>query len=167
LANALAFVHAYRKLRRISRRRGSGAASCRLVLTHPQRARALLLPVLVTYLAAALTKGVVEQGLRGQPPRARLCAGIFAGFVALPLEAAAATMKWTVPHGAPASTRRDRRPWFGGANPARRAVVAARHAVLRHLQAARPHRRRPVRDRGLFVVMLFLPRFAEFLLKLA
>jgi hypothetical protein len=173
LATALAFVHAFRKLSPYFAAAwfGSGLVFGWFWTTNRTSPEALLLPVLVTYLAAALTKGVVEQGrFAGNHLVHVLCAGIFAGFVALPLEAAAATMHWTVPHAAPAlNLHLIDGPWFGGANPAvivqwslLGTLFYGTYKLLDHIGVGAV-----LQTVGLFAVMPFLPRFAEFLLKLA
>ena len=171
LGTALAFVHAYRKLSPYFAVAwfGSGLVFGWFWTTNRTAPEALLLPVFVTYLAAALTKGVVEQGrFAGNHLVHVLCAGLFAGLVALPLEAACATMSWTTPHAAPAmNLAAIDGAWFGGANPATLVqwsllgtLFYGTYKLLDHIGVGAV-----VQTIGLFAVMPFLPRFAEFLLR--
>jgi len=116
----LAFVHAYRKLSPYFAAAWFGSA---LVFgwfwtEHRTSPEALLLPGFVVYLAAAVTKGVVERGvLSGNHLAHVIGAGLFAGLIALPLEAVCATQGWTTPRAGPAllGAALDG-PWFGGAS---------------------------------------------------
>jgi len=169
---ALAFVHAFRKLSPYFAAAWFGSG---LVFgwfwTDTRTPEALLLPVFVTYLAAALTKGVVEQGrFAGNHLVHVLCAGLFAGLIALPLEAACSAMNWTLPRAAPALHLQVLDgPWLGGASAA--SVVQwsllgtlfyGTYKVLDHLGVGPV-----VQTVALFGVMPFLPRFADFLLRMA
>lgn len=173
IATALAFVHAFRKLSPYFAAAwfGSGLVFGWFWTTQRTAPEAVLLPVLVTYLAAALTKGVVEQGrFAGNHLVHVLCAGLFAGLVALPLEATCATMGWTTPRGAPVITHGllDG-PWLGGATgdlvvqwSVLGALFYGTYKLLDHIGVGPV-----VQTIALFGVMPFLPRFAEFLLRLA
>src|SRR5262249_17796380 len=87
VGTALAFVHAFRKLSPYFAAAwfGSGLVFGWFWTTRHNAPEAVLLPVFVTYLAAALTKGIVEQGrFAGNHLVHVLGAGVFAGLVALP-----------------------------------------------------------------------------------
>jgi hypothetical protein len=98
-----------------------------------------------------------------------LCAGLFAGLVALPLEAVCATRGWTLPRDAPSLHLQFLDgPWLGGATAG--AVVMwsllgtlfyGTYKVLDHLGVGPV-----VQTVALFGLMPFLPRFADFLLRM-
>ncbi len=116
----LAFVHAYRKLSPYFAVAWFGSALVFGWFWTSQRTspEALLLPGLVVYLAAAVTKGVVERGaLAGNHVAHVLGAGLFAGLIALPLEAACDAQGWITPRGSPSLTGGALDgPWLGGAS---------------------------------------------------
>jgi hypothetical protein len=168
----LAFVHAYRKLSPYFAVAWFGSALVFGWFWTEQRTspEALLLPGFVVYLAAALTKGVVERGaLAGNHLAHVLGAGLFAGLVALPLEAACATQGWTVPRGAPALTGGALDgPWFGGASAdvviqwsLLGTLFYGTYKLLDHVGVGPV-----VQTVALFGVMPFLPRFAGWVLAL-
>jgi hypothetical protein len=173
VGTALAFVHAFRKLSPYFAAAwfGSGLVFGWFWTADRGAPEALLLPVFVTYLAAAVTKGVVEQGrFSGNHLVHVLCAGLFAGLIALPLEATCAAMGWATPRAAPAlQVGVLDGPWLGGASAA--AVLQwsllgtlfyGTYKVLDHLGVGPV-----VQTVALFGVMPFLPRFADFLLRMA
>jgi hypothetical protein len=168
----LAGVHAYRKLEPYFAITWFGAG---LVFgwffteahTQPE---ALLLPALVVYLAAALTKGIVEQGaLAGNHVAHVLATGLFAAVVALPLESAARAMHWVLPRDAPDVLHGALEPrWLGGV-PGEQLVLWSLvgalfyglYKVLDHVGLG------PVLQTVLlFVAMPFLVQFTGYLLAL-
>lgn len=107
-------VHAYRKLSPyfaltwlgsgllFGMQWGEGGSA--LQLPASVKPEVVALPVLLFYLAAAVTKGLVEtrDGLRGNHLVHVLMTGVFGGVIALPLESAARTTGWQLPStGAP------------------------------------------------------------------
>ena len=93
-------VHAFRKLSPYFAITwfGAGLVFGWFWTEHRQAPEALLLPALVVYIAAAVTKGIVERGvLAGVHIVHVLATGLFAGLIALPLETAAASMRWVTP----------------------------------------------------------------------
>jgi len=72
--------------------------------------------MLVVYLAAAVTKGIVERGaLAGNHVVHVLATGVFSALIALPLESAARAMHWALPRDAPGVTHGVLQPrWLGG-----------------------------------------------------
>lgn len=78
----------------------------------------VLLPVLVVYMAAATTKGLVETRPRfaGNHVVHVLMTGLFTGLLALPFEASAARSGWSVPRPAPRSLLGEDPAWLGGAS---------------------------------------------------
>ncbi len=114
----LAGVHAFRKLSPYFAITWFGAG---LVLgwfwtAHHAAPEALLLPALVVYIAAAVSKGIVERGrFTGNHVVHVIATGLFSGLIALPLETAAESMRWITPRGAPPVTAGRIRPeWIGG-----------------------------------------------------
>jgi hypothetical protein len=96
----LAFAHGYRKLSPFFAVTwfGAGLIFGWFFTDHRSSPEALLLPVLVVYLAAAVAKGVVERGaLAGNHIVHVLATGVFGALIALPLESSAAAMGWTTP----------------------------------------------------------------------
>ena len=117
----LAFVHAYRKLSPFFAVTwfGAGLVFGWFNTDHRSSPEALLLPVMVVYLAAAVAKGVVERGaLAGNHLVHVLAAGVFGGLIAWPLESSAAAMGWTTPR-APLLRlwALSDRTWTGGVPP--------------------------------------------------
>ena len=101
LGTFLAAVHAYRKLSPYFAITWFGAA---LVFGYlwsggPAEPERVLLPGLVFYLSAAVTKGLVEtrSGVRGNHVVHVIMTGLFGGLLALPIEAAARVDRWPVP----------------------------------------------------------------------
>ncbi len=80
---------------------------------------AILLPGLVVYVAAALTKGIVESRprLRGNHLVHVIVTGLFTGVVSLPLESAARTQNWVLPREISGSLLGLDAGWFGGTAP--------------------------------------------------
>ncbi|MGQ0554145.1 MAG: hypothetical protein ACT4PU_13105 [Planctomycetota bacterium] len=121
IATFFAAVHAYRKLNPYFAATwfGSGLVLGWFWAGERTAPEALLLPILVIYLAAAITKGVVEQGFfSGNHLVHVLATGLFAGLIAWPIEAAALGMGWTLPRDPPfytalVSTPLDG-PWMAG-----------------------------------------------------
>lgn len=114
----LAAVHAYRKLSPYFAVAwfGSGLVFGWAWSTGAPLPETLLLPVTVIYIAAALTKGLVETGrFSGNHVLHVLLTGLLAATVAAPLEAAARAMGWTLPRAAPdiLPAALDG-PWLGG-----------------------------------------------------
>jgi len=113
----LAAVHAYRKLSPYFAVTwfGSGLVFGWVWAQGPVLPETLLLPVGVIYLAAALTKGLVEQGrFAGNHVLHVALAGLLTAVVAAPLEAAARAMGWPLPRGAPALLPSELDgPWLG------------------------------------------------------
>ena len=172
LGTALAFTHAFRKLSPYFAAAwfGSGIVFGWFFTTHKTEPEAVLLPVFITYLAAALTKGIVERGaFAGNHLAHVLGAGAFAGFVAIPLEACCAAMGWTLPRAAPLITHGAiDGPWLGGATTdaaIQWAVVGTlfygTYKILDHLGIGRV-----LQTVALFGVMPFLPRFTDFLMRI-
>jgi hypothetical protein len=118
VSTALAALHAWRKLSPYFAATwfGAGLAFGWTWTSRRDSAAALLLPVLVVYLSAALTKGLVERGrLAGRHVVHVLMTGCLAGLVALPLESSALAMGWSTPRGAPGLSHWFSRPdWTGG-----------------------------------------------------
>lgn len=98
----LAFVHAYRKLSPYFAATWFGAAGvfAWIWARGVSPPESFLLPGLVVYTAAAITKGVVEtrDGVRGNHVVHVVMTGVFTGLLVLPFEAAARAMTWTLPH---------------------------------------------------------------------
>ncbi|HZM01179.1 MAG TPA: hypothetical protein VFD43_13110 [Planctomycetota bacterium] len=102
IATLLAFVHAYRKLTPFFAVTwfGAGLVFGWFWTGHRSSPEAVLLPVLVVYLAAAVAKGIVERGaLAGNHLVHVLAAGVFGGLIAWPLESSARAMGWITPRG--------------------------------------------------------------------
>jgi len=100
----LAGAHAYRKLSPFFAIAwfGAGAVFGWFWTEHHAAPEALLLPAFLTYIAAALTKGLVEGGrFAGNHVVHVLVTGVLTGVVALPVESAGAAMGWVLPRGAP------------------------------------------------------------------
>ena len=118
IGSFLAATHAYRKLSPYFAIAwfGSGLVFGWSWTASHSAPEAWLLPALVTYLAAAVTKGLVETGrFSGNHVVHVLATGVFTGVVALPLEAAARAMGWTVPREAPRVLPSNwSGPWLGG-----------------------------------------------------
>jgi hypothetical protein len=114
----LAGAHAYRKLSPYFAIAwfGSGLVFGWFWADQHAAPEALLLPALLTYLAAALTKGLVEGGrFAGNHVVHVLVTGVLTGVVALPVESAGVARGWLLPRGAPAVTGRAVDPeWLGG-----------------------------------------------------
>ena len=172
IGTALAFVHAFRKLSPYFAAAwfGSGLVFGWFWTTQRTAPEAVLLPVFVTYLSAALTKGIVEQGrFAGNHLVHVLCAGLFAGLVALPIEAVCATRGWTLPRDAPSLHLQFLDgPWLGGATAGAFVMWSllgtlfyGTYKVLDHLGVGPV-----VQTVALFGLMPFLPRFADFLLRM-
>jgi hypothetical protein len=115
---ALAALHAWRKLSPYFAMTwfGAGLLFGWSWTSRRDSAAALLLPVLVVYLSAALTKGLVERGrFAGNHVVHVLMTGVLAGLIALPLESSALAMGWSTPRGAPGLAHWFSRPgWTGG-----------------------------------------------------
>jgi hypothetical protein len=120
LATFLAGVHAFRKLSPYFAVAwfGSGLVFGWFWTAQRESPAALLLPALVAYLGAALAKGLVERGaLAGNHLVHVLVAGLCAGLIALPLEAACDAMRWVTPRDAADITGGVLDgPWLGGAS---------------------------------------------------
>lgn len=118
IATVLAAAHAYRKLSPYFAITwfGSGLVFGWFWTTHHAAPEALLLPALLTYLAAALTKGLVEHGrLAGNHVVHVIVTGLLTGVVAMPIESAGAAMGWVLPRGAPDFVGAAVNPaWMGG-----------------------------------------------------
>jgi len=97
----LAAVHAYRKLSPYFAITWFGAALVFAYLSSggPAEPERVLLPGLVFYLSAAVTKGLVEtrNGVRGNHVVHVIMTGLFGGLLALPIEAAARVERWPMP----------------------------------------------------------------------
>ena len=119
VATFLAGVHAFRKLSPYFAVAwfGSGLVFGWFWTAQREAPAALLLPALVTYLGAAITKGLVERGMfAGNHLVHVLAAGLCAGLIALPLEAACDAMGWVTPRDAADITGGVLDgPWLGGA----------------------------------------------------
>ena len=126
----LAGVHAFRKLSPYFAITwfGSGLVLGWFWTEHRGAPEALLLPALVIYIAAAVSKGIVERGtFTGNHIVHVIATGLFTGLIALPLETAADAMRWITPRGAPAVTHGHVKPeWLGGGS----ADLAVQWAVL-------------------------------------
>jgi hypothetical protein len=115
VAFALAALHAWTKLSRLFALTwfGAGVEYAWFALGRQATLEALVLPAFVIYLAAALTKGLVERGrFRGNHLLHVVATGVFSGLVVLPLASAAMGMGWPGTHelgGAAPSG-----PWIGG-----------------------------------------------------
>lgn len=166
VATFLAGVHAFRKLSPYFAIAWFGSGLVFGWFWTPHRTpEALLLPALVTYLAAALTKGLVESGtFEGNHLVHVLVAGVCAALLALPLEAACDAMGWATPRGAPDITGGALDgPWFGGASAdlaiqwgVLGLVFYGTYKLLDHIGIG------PVLQTvALFGVMPFLPRGVE------
>ncbi len=110
----LAGVHAFRKLSPYFAITwfGSALVFAWFWTSHDSSPEALLLPGLVVYLGAALSKGLVEQGsLAGNHIVHVLATGVLTGLVALPLESVAIGMNLLTPRDAPLFTP----GWLDGA----------------------------------------------------
>lgn len=101
----LAFVHAHRKLSPYFAATWFGAAGtfAWIWAKGVSPPESFLLPGLVVYMAAAITKGVVEtrDGVRGNHFVHVVMTGLFTGLLVLPFEAAARAMTWNLPHYGP------------------------------------------------------------------
>lgn len=101
VATFLAAAHAWRKLSPFFAAHWFGAGLVFGWLWTDARAapEAVLLPALVVYTAAAITKGLVEtrDGVRGNHLVHVLLTGLFAGWLALPFEFAARAAGFTLP----------------------------------------------------------------------
>ncbi len=97
----LAAVHAYTKLSPYfcTCWFGAGLVFGWLWSDRPEEASAILVPVLVFYIAAAVTKGLVEtrERLAGNHVLHVVMTGVFSGVIALPLESGARVMGWAMP----------------------------------------------------------------------
>jgi hypothetical protein len=168
----LAAVHAYRKLEPYFAVTwfGSGLVFGWFFTEAHTKPEALLLPVLVVYIAAAVTKGIVERGaLAGNHVVHVLATGLFAALVALPLESAARAMHWVLPRDAPSVTHGViKSQWLGGV-PGDQLVLwglvgtlfYGLYKILDHIGLG------PVLQTVLlFVGMPFLVMFTEYLLRL-
>jgi hypothetical protein len=117
-STALAALHAWRKLSPAFAATwfGAGLAFGCVWTSRRDSVAALLLPVLVVYLAAALTKGLVERGpLAGRHGVHVLLTGVLTGLVALPLESSALAMGWSTPRGTVGAAHWSLPPgWTGG-----------------------------------------------------
>jgi hypothetical protein len=103
LGTFLAGAHAYRKLSPYFAIAwfGSGLVFGWFWTDQHAAPEALLLPAFLTYLAAALTKGLVEGGrFSGNHVVHVIVTGVLTGVVALPVESAGAAMGWVLPRGA-------------------------------------------------------------------
>lgn len=118
IGSFLAAAHAYRKLSPYFAIAwfGSGLVFGWFWTGHHAAPEALLLPALLTYLAAALTKGLVEGGrFDGNHLVHVLVTGVLTGVVALPVESAGAVRGWVLPRAAPQITGAWVNPeWLGG-----------------------------------------------------
>jgi hypothetical protein len=170
VATFLAGVHAFRKLSPYFAVAwfGSGLVFGWFWTAHRTAPEALLLPALVTYLAAALTKGLVEKGsFEGNHVVHVLVAGLCAGLLALPLEAACDAMGWVTPRDAADITGGVLDgPWFGGASAdlaiqwgVLGLVFYGTYKLLDHIGIGPV-----VQTLALFGVMPFLPRGVEVVL---
>ncbi len=168
----LAGVHAYRKLEPYFAITwfGSGLVFGWFFTEAHTRPEALLLPALVVYLAAAVTKGIVERGaFAGNHVVHVLATGVFAAVIALPLESAARAMHWVLPRDAPNVTHAViKAQWLGGV-PADQLVMWALvgtlfyglYKLLDHIGLG------PVLQTVLlFAGMPFLVKFTDYLLGL-
>ena len=167
LATFVAFVHAYRKLSPFFAVTwfGSGLVFGWFWTTQRSSPEALLLPGLVVYVAAAVAKGLVERGsLAGNHILHVLVAGLCAGVIALPLEAAVLAMNWTTARGPTLVLwPRASHVWTGGVPPElilQWVVVGtafyATYKLLDHVGLGPA-----MQTVALFVAMPFLPRLVE------
>jgi hypothetical protein len=100
----LAAAHAYRKLTPFFAITwfGSGLVFGWFWTSEHAAPEAILLPAFLIYLAAALTKGLVEHGrFAGNHVVHVLVTGLMTAVVAVPVESAGAAMGWILPRGAP------------------------------------------------------------------
>jgi hypothetical protein len=100
-ATALAVLHAWRKLSLAFAWTWFAAAAeyAWFALDRQAAFEALAVPGLVVYLAAAVTKGLVERGrFKGNHLLHVLATGAFSGLIALPLASAALGMGWSGTH---------------------------------------------------------------------
>jgi hypothetical protein len=172
IGSFLAAVHAYRKLEPYFAITWFGAG---LVFgwfftaerTHPE---ALLLPALVVYLAAAVSKGIIERGaLAGNHVVHVLATGLFSGLIALPLESAARAMPWVLPRDAPDVFDGAVKPeWLGGVPAGQLVLWSLTGALFYGLYKLLDHiGLGPVLQTVLlFAGMPFLVMFIEYLLGL-
>lgn len=172
VASFVAFVHAYRKLSPFFAVTwfGSSLLFGWFWTTQHGSPEALLLPGLVTYVAAAVAKGIVERGaLAGNHVVHVLATGVFAGLIAMPLEAAVNAMNWTTARGPILSLWPRANPvWTGGVPPEliiQWMVVGtlfyATYKLLDHVGLG-PAMQTIV----LFAAMPFLPKLMEAVLRL-
>ena len=114
----LAAVHAYTKLSPYFAITwfGSGLVFGYLWRTGTPMPEVVLLPVVVVYMAAALTKGLVEsrERWRGIHVAHVLVTGLLTGLLALPYESAARAMGWPVPRPASRALLGVDASWLGG-----------------------------------------------------
>jgi hypothetical protein len=117
-ATVLAALHAWRKLSPYFAVTwfGAGLLFGWAWTSRTDSPAALLLPVFVVYLSAALTKGLVERGrLEGNHVVHVLVTGVLSALVALPLESSALAMGWSTPRGAAGLGHRfSSTDWTGG-----------------------------------------------------
>lgn len=114
----LAATHAYRKLSPYFAITwfGAGLVFGYLWRTGNPMPEVVLLPALVVYLAAAVTKGLVETSERvaGNHVVHVILTGLFSGVIALPLEASARAMGWPLPRPASRVLLGVSPDWLGG-----------------------------------------------------
>ncbi len=105
ICTGLAFVHAHRKLSPYFAATWFGAAGVMsfIWMTGTSPPESFLLPGLVIYMAAAVTKGIVEtrDGVRGNHFVHVVMTGLFTGLLVLPFEAVARAMTWNLPLASP------------------------------------------------------------------